>query len=53
MGRGLGKLQKEGQRGDRAGEHQEMVNEGEEEEEVQARAEQHPGEFVKNPLWRK
>ena len=53
MGRGLGKLQKEGQRGDRAGEHQEMVNEGEEEEEeVQARAEQHPGD-VKNLPWRK
>ena len=51
MGRGLGKLQKEGQRGDRVGEHQEMVDK-EEEEEVQARAEQHPGD-VKNLPWRK
>ena len=40
MDQGLGKLQKEGQRGDRAEEHQE----------VQTReSEEHPGEPVKNP----
>ena len=48
MGWGLGKLQKEGQRCDRAEEHQEVV--GKVEEEGQTReSEQHPGEPVKNP----
>ena len=43
----LGKLQKEGQRGDRAEEHQEMVGKG---EEGQTRvSEKHSGESVKNP----
>ena len=47
MGWGLGKKKKEGQRGDRAEEHQEVVGKGE--EEVQTReSEQHLGEPVKN-----
>ena len=51
MGWGLGKLQKEGQRSDRAEEHQEVMGKGE--EDVQTReSEQHPGEPVKKSPWR-
>ena len=48
-GQGFGKLQKEGQRGDTGGEHQEMVNKGRR----RCSAEQYPGEFAKNPLFAK
>ena len=45
MGWGLGKLQKEGQRGDKAEEHQEVVGKGKEEGQTRE-SEKHSGEPV-------
>ena len=48
----LGKIQKEGQRSDRAEEHQKVVEKGEEDE-VQAReSEQHSGRACEESPWR-